>query len=87
VAVTNFAGGFVSSSACLWLNTLKMYAGVNVYGPLGGNCAVQYATNLDSNPVQWATLTNVLIQAVPEIFIDYGSADQPKRFYRTVPLQ
>jgi hypothetical protein len=85
VAVTNFAGGFVSAPACLWLNTLKMYAGVNVYGPLGGTCTVQYATNLDLVPVQWFTLTNVVIQSMPQIFIDYGSADQPKRFYRTLP--
>ena len=85
VAVTNFAGGFVSAPACLWLSTLKMYAGVNVYGPLGGTCTVQYATNLDLVPVQWFTLTNVVIQSMPQIFIDYGSADQPKRFYRTLP--
>jgi hypothetical protein len=85
VAVTNFAGGFVSAPACLWLSTLKMYAGVNVYGPLGGTCTVQYTTNLDLVPVQWFSLTNVLIEAMPQIFIDYGSADQPKRFYRTVP--
>jgi hypothetical protein len=46
---------------------------------------VQYATNLDLVPVQWFTLTNVVIQSMPQIFIDYGSADQPKRFYRTLP--
>ncbi len=57
-----------------------MYAGVNFYGPLGGTCAVQYATNLDNKPVQWMTPTNVVIEAMPQIFIDYGSADQPKRF-------
>lgn len=84
VAITNLAGGVASAPARLWLDTLKMYAGVNVYGPLGGTCLVQYATHLNANPV-WTTLTNVTIQNLPEIILDDTSPGQPKRFYRILP--
>lgn len=87
VAITNFAGGVASTPAHLWLNTLQMYAGLNVYGPPGGTCAVQYTTNLEPNRTNllWTTLTNITIQKQPEVIIDFTSPGQPKRFYRTVP--
>ena len=85
VAITNLAGGIVSASASLWLNGLKMYAGVNVYGPVGGTCAVDYTTNL-TEPFTWLPLQNVTIVTNPTVVIDYNSPEQSKRFYRTVPL-
>jgi hypothetical protein len=61
-----------------------MYAGVNIYGPLGSNVLVQFSTSLATNAT-WTTLTNITIQKQPEIVIDYTSPEQPGRFYRTVP--
>ena len=82
--VWNSAGTNWSSTAGLWLNDLKMYAGVNIYGPMGSNCVVQYATNLN-NPIRWTWLQSATIVTNPTVIIDYTSPDQPKRFYRTLP--
>ena len=84
VTVWNTAGTNTSTAAGLWLNALKMYVGVNVYGPVGANCLVQYATNLTA-PVTWLTVQSVTIVTNPTVIIDYGSADKPQRFYQTVP--
>ena len=85
VQVWNSAGPPIwSATAGLWLDTLKMYAGVNVYGPAGSNCVVQYATNLTA-PVTWIPLQSVIIVTNPTVIIDYASPEQPKRFYRTLP--
>ena len=84
VQVWNSAGTNWSATAGLWLDELKMYAGVNVYGPAGSNCVVQYATNLTA-PVTWMPLQSVIIVTNPMVIIDYDSPEQPKRFYRTVP--
>lgn len=84
VQVWNSAGTNWSAIAGLWLDELKRYAGVNVYGPAGGNCVVQYATNLTA-PVTWMPLQSVIIVTNPTVIIDYDSPEQPRRFYRTVP--
>jgi hypothetical protein len=84
VQVWNSAGTNWSATAGLWLDALKMYAGVNVYGPAGSNCVVQYATNLTA-PVTWLPLQSVTIVTNPTVIIDYNSPEQPKRFYRTLP--
>ena len=84
VQVWNIAGTNWSAPAGLWLDALKMYAGVNVYGPAGSNCVVQYATNLTA-PVTWMPLQSVTIVTNPTVIIDYDSPDQPHRFYRTLP--
>jgi len=84
VQVWNSAGTNWSATAGLWLDELKMYAGVNVYGPAGSNCVVQYATNLTA-PVTWMPLQSVIIVTNPTVIIDYNSPEQSKRFYRTVP--
>lgn len=84
VQVWNIAGTNWSATAGLWLDALKMYAGVNVYGPAGSNCVVQYATNLTA-PVTWTPLQSVTIVTNPTVIIDYDSPDQPHRFYRTLP--
>ena len=86
VVVTNISGKANSTPAALWLSKLKMYAGVNVYGPVGSKVEVQYTTNLDSLPVIWTTLTNVTLRTSPEVIIDFDSADKPKRFYRSLPM-
>lgn len=85
VAITNGAGGVISQAAALWLNDLKMYAGVNVYGPVGGSVKVDYTTNL-AEPYTWLPLQGLTIATNPTVIIDFGSSDQAKRFYRTVPV-
>ena len=85
VAVSNSVSSVMSTAANLWLDELKMYAGVNVYGPPGSNCVVQYVTDLSANPIQWTAITNIVIQNIPEVIIDYTSPGQTKRFYRVWP--
>ena len=84
VTVWNVAGTNTSAAVSLGLDALKLYAGVNAYGPVGSNYVVQYATNLAA-PVNWLLLQSVTIVTNPTVIIDYNSPDQPKRFYRTVP--
>ena len=73
-----------SAAVSLGLNAVKMYAGVNVYGPVGTNYLVRYTTNLNA-PVTWNPLQTVTIVTNPTVIIDYGSADKAQRFYQTVP--
>ena len=84
VTITNNAGTANSTLAALWISNLKMYAGVNVYGPVGGTCRVDIATSL-VEPIQWHAWTNIVLQSSPEVIIDYDSPNSPERFYRTVP--
>jgi hypothetical protein len=85
VAVTNSVGSAMSTAANLWLDELKMYAGVGVYGPAGSNCVIQYTTDLSATPIQWTSITNIVVQNTPEVIIDYTSPGQAKRFYRVRP--
>jgi len=84
VVVWNGVGTNTSATASLWLDTLQMYAGVNVYGPTGSTIVVQYATDL-SSPVTWTPLQSATIITNPMVIIDYDSPNKPRRFYRTVP--
>lgn len=84
VQVWNSAGTNWSSTAGLWIDSIKLYAGVNVYGPVGSNCVVQYTTNL-TEPVTWISLQSLTVVTNPMVIIDFDSPDQPKRFYRTFP--
>jgi hypothetical protein len=84
VVLWNSAGTNWSAPVSLWLDALKLYAGVNVYVPVGSNCLVQFTTNLTA-PVQWTPLQSVTIVTNPTVIIDSDSPGQPKRFYRTQP--
>lgn len=84
VVVWNAYGTNQSTTAYLWLNAIKTYSGVSVYGPVGSNCLVQYTTSLNV-PVTWNPLQMVTIVTNPTVIVDYGSAGQPQRFYQTVP--
>jgi hypothetical protein len=84
VVITNLLGSVTSQTVGLWLSNLKMYAGVNAYGPVGGNCLVEYTTNV-APPVTWLPLQTVTIVTNPTVIIDYDSPGQPQRFYRTLP--
>ena len=66
----------------VWLNEIKMYAGIKLYGPAGATFNIQYSTNLaDTNA--WTTLTNATLLNSPFLFIDFGSPASPNRFYRS----
>jgi len=64
---------------------INMYAGLTISAPVGSTNEVQYVTALTST--NWITLTNLVLPSTPYIFIDYGSAGQPHRFYRDVQEQ
>jgi hypothetical protein len=85
--VSNSTGSssVTSSNASLWLQALKMLAAVSAYGPVGSNCVVQFTTNLNATLGPWTPLQALTILTNPMVIIDYGSADQPQRFYRTLP--
>ncbi len=84
VTVWNASGTNTSAAVSLGLDALKMYAGVNAYGPVGSNYVVQFTTNLTA-PVTWTPLQSFIIVTNPTVIIDYNSPEQPKRFYRTLP--
>lgn len=86
IKIINTAGQVSSSPVGLWIADLKMYAGVNVFGPIGKNCLIEYSTNI-SEPLNWTFLTNITVQAFPHIMIDYQSGDSKKRFYRVTPTE
>jgi len=74
---TNFSG-----IADLAFCNLSLYAGLNIYGPLGASYAIQSTPNLASN---WTVLTNLALPAQPYVYIDYRSATNKQQFYQAVP--
>ena len=82
VAITNAAGGVISSPLSLTLVDVRMLAGLVVNGPVGSNYLIQAKANPLAN---WITLTNVALPTEPYIFVDYGSLTNPQQFYRATP--
>ena len=80
VKVSNKAGSVTSQSAMLWLNNLQMYAGVEVYGPVGAKFTVWYKDDAESG--EWKKLTTSTVSASPTVVIDYDSPKNTKRFYK-----
>ncbi len=80
VKVSNKAGSVTSQSAMLWLNNLQMYAGVEVYGPIGAKFTVWYKDDAESG--EWKKLTSSTVSASPTVVIDYDSPQNKKRFYK-----
>jgi hypothetical protein len=83
VVVANTAGTNVSSPASLAIVDIKMYAGINVYGPLGASYSLQAVSALVGT--NWNVLTNVALPSQPYIYIDYSSPTNGQQFYRAVP--
>ncbi len=83
VKVSNEVGEVMSEPAALWLNHLLIYAGVNVYGPVGAEFLVEY-TLTPGNPQSWKELSKGVINALPTVVIDYDSPQDAKRFYRVI---
>ena len=84
VTVWNSSGTNTSAAASLWLTATKKYAGVNINGPVGGACLVQYITNLTYSAA-WVPIQSATIVSNPTVIIDYGSPDKPQRYYSIVP--
>lgn len=83
VKVSNEVGEVTSEPASLWLNHLLMYAGVNVFGPIGAEFLVEY-TLTPGDPQSWKELSKGVINALPTVVIDYDSPQDAKRFYRVI---
>ena len=83
VKVSNEGGEVTSEPASLWLNDLLMYAGINVYGPIGAEFVVEY-TLTPGDPKSWQLLSKGVIDALPTVVIDYDSPKDAKRFYRVI---
>jgi hypothetical protein len=65
--------------------TIAMYAGIRIEGTPGTAVQVQYVNALgDTN--NWLPMATFPLTNNPHIFIDYDSPNQPKRFYRVLPL-
>ena len=60
-----------------------MYAGLNIFGPIGANYNLQSTSDLNGS--NWTTLTNVALPAQPYIYIDYRSPTNGEQFYRAKP--
>ncbi len=93
INVTATGGGYTGTPAVTVggpsnLGGLSLYAGFQVIGAVGQTHEVQYATSLDNFTV-WTSLAQLVLTNSNQIFVDTTVAanDQPKRFYRALPMQ
>ena len=89
---TGAPGGFtVPGAATCWLEiklvpVTVVAAGLDVYGTAGKSYRIEYVTDPHNNSNNWVPLTTLVLPASPYRWIDPGSINQPKRFYRSVEL-
>jgi hypothetical protein len=62
---------------------IHQYAGITISGTVGAQYRIEFVPALGPTNA-WQTLTNLTLPASPYLFIDYGSAQTPRRFYRAV---
>ncbi len=84
VTVTN-PGGSATSSGALSLVDLKMYAGLNIYGPVPANYRIDVQNTLGGTNV-WAPLETITATNNPYFYLDTNSPSHWSRFYRAVWL-
>jgi hypothetical protein len=86
VVITNSFGSVTSRVAQLSISFLdiKSYAGIEILGLVGRTYRVE-ATPA-SGPVNWQTLTNLVLPTSPYIWIDFGSPAAGQRIYRAAEL-
>ena len=80
VIASNSAGVVTSSVAGLVVYSLKSYAGLTVTSPGVGNWSLQASPSFPIT--NWTTLTNVSLQGLPFLYIDFSSPTNPIQFYR-----
>lgn len=61
----------------------KRLVALDIFGVPGRTYRVEYTPAL-ADPPNWQTLTTVTITTLPTVVVDYESATEPSRFYRTV---
>ena len=86
VVITNSFGSVTSRVAQLSVSFLEIesYAGIKLLGVVGRTYRIE-ATPANG-PVNWQTLTNVVLPSNPYIWIDYGSPAAGQRLYRAAEL-
>lgn len=84
VVITGPSGTTTSAAVSLGFVDLKLYAGIVITGPVGGNYRIDYTSAL-ADPPSWQFLANVTLPSSPYVFIDYASPGVGQRFYRAVP--
>ena len=71
--------------ASLTVTSLKMFAGLAIIGPIGGNYRIEFLNEIQqANP--WLPLTTLTLTSSPHLFVDLESEKLPKRFYRVRPV-
>jgi len=89
VVVSNDYGSIESSPAILTYTDaasllVSVHASLTIFGTTGRTYRVEYSDDING-PVNWTTLTNITLQASPQLWVD---ASQPatgsKRFYRVL---
>lgn len=61
------------------------YAGITLRGTVGTAYRVEYVNDASSN--NWTSLTNIVLPCSPYFFVDFGSINFQRRFYRVVGTQ
>jgi hypothetical protein len=75
---------FYEPDATLAINLYQnQFAQLRITSPAGSMHQVEYVTNLTST--NWTTLFNLALPTNPYTFTDYGSTNDPQRFYRDQP--
>jgi hypothetical protein len=91
--VTNSLGMATSASATLLVNpagvSLGLYPGLTIEGVVGKIYGIQGATNI-SDTNGWISLTNITLTQPTQLWFDATASvwagNNPRRFYRVVPL-
>ena len=86
VVVTNSFGSVTSRVAQLTVSILdiKMYAGIEILGVAGRTYRIEGTAA--KGPVNWQTLTNLVLPTTPYIWIDLGSPAAGAQLYRATEL-
>ena len=86
VVVTNSFGSVTSRVAQLTVSLLdiKMYAGIEILGVAGRTYRIEGTAA--TGPVNWQTLTNLVLPTSPYIWIDLGSPAAGAQIYRATEL-
>ena len=85
VTISNSAGSITSDPAILSVLELDVLAVLKLSGPVGTQYRIDVTPAVSDSP-QWTTLTNIALPSSPYVYIDWGSSQAPRRFYRAMCL-